>query len=436
MNLRKSGIAAIGEIPWGTHFCQFYKTSADLLGVLVPYYKVGLENGEYCLWVIGGPVTEELALGSLRSAMPNLDEHLKARNIELVRSLSLHAKNGTYDIQKVMTTLDTKLKQALERGYVGMRLNDNVAWQTENEWSYVCQCEREINRFIFNRPLIVMCNYATEFCGADTVLDVMSTHEFAIAVRRGRWEMIEVPQLKQAKAEINRINVELENRIKESQRYIESLTRERRLRRQFVSSLTHDIRNPLGAAILSAQLLTRKFPDNQQVHELTNRSVFAVQKADVLIQDLLDLNKILSDKPMPFELVDLDLHDLLDKLVQSLSASEEGRFVLSCPRGIIGHWDEKSLSRAFEVLLRSSMTSADAESPIFISVVEGPSVSIDIHFKGKAPWEVNRDQWELWWTLATGIISQHGGKLRAERMPTLDIRYFLELPLVMAQRAA
>jgi signal transduction histidine kinase len=281
-----------------------------------------------------------------------------------------------------------------------------------------------------------MCNYATEFCGADMVLDVTSTHEFAIAVRKGRWEMIEVPQLKQAKAEISRINVELENRIKESQRYIESLTRERRLRRQFVSSLTHDIRNPLGAALLNAQLLIRRFPDNQQVHELTNRSVFAVQKADVLIQDLLDLNKILSDKPIPFELVDLDLHDLLENLVRSLSASEEGRFVLSCPRGIIGHWGEKSLSRAFEVLLRSGMTSADAGSSIFISVVEGPHVSIDIHFKGKAPWEVNQDRWELWWTLATGIISQHGGKLRAERMPTLDIRYFLELPLVMAQRAA
>ncbi|MFL5815894.1 MAG: MEDS domain-containing protein [Bdellovibrionia bacterium] len=436
MNLRKSGIAAVGDISWGTHFCQFYETSADLLGVLVPYFKVGLESGEYCLWVIGGPVTEELALGSLKSVMPNLDEHLKARNIEFVQSLSPPAKSGRCDGQEIMKSLDAKLKQALERGYVGMRLNDNVIWQAENDWSYICQCERELNRLIVNRPLVVMCSYATKSCGADKVLDVTGTHEFAIAVRRGRWEMIEVPQLKQAKAEINRINVALENRIKESQQYIESLTRERRLRRQFVSSLTHDIRNPLGAALLSAQLLTRKFPGNEQVHELTNRSVFAVQKADVLIQDLLDLNKILSDNPMPFKLMDLDLHDLLDNLVRSLSASEKGRFVLSCPRGIIGHWDEKSLSRAFEVLLRSGMASADAESPIFISVVEGPYVLIDIHFKGKAPWDVNRDRWELWWTLATGIISQHGGKLRAERMPTLDIRYFLELPLVMAQRAA
>jgi len=42
-NLRTSGIDIIGDVPWGTHFCQFYQTKEDLMNILVPYFKAGLE---------------------------------------------------------------------------------------------------------------------------------------------------------------------------------------------------------------------------------------------------------------------------------------------------------------------------------------------------------------------------------------------------------
>ena len=34
--LRKSGIGIVGEMPWGTHFCQFYDTRHDLLTCSFP----------------------------------------------------------------------------------------------------------------------------------------------------------------------------------------------------------------------------------------------------------------------------------------------------------------------------------------------------------------------------------------------------------------
>jgi light-regulated signal transduction histidine kinase (bacteriophytochrome) len=45
-NLRNSGIDFIGDVPWRTHFCQFYQTKEDLMDILVPYFKAGLENNE------------------------------------------------------------------------------------------------------------------------------------------------------------------------------------------------------------------------------------------------------------------------------------------------------------------------------------------------------------------------------------------------------
>ena len=45
----------IANLPWGTHCCNFYKTKADLLGILTPYFKAGLLNNELCLWVTTNP---------------------------------------------------------------------------------------------------------------------------------------------------------------------------------------------------------------------------------------------------------------------------------------------------------------------------------------------------------------------------------------------
>ena len=41
--LRRTGIALVGDMPWGTHFCFFYETIQDLLDILVPYIKAGFE---------------------------------------------------------------------------------------------------------------------------------------------------------------------------------------------------------------------------------------------------------------------------------------------------------------------------------------------------------------------------------------------------------
>ena len=59
--LRKTGISVVGTLPWGTHFCHFYETQQDLLDTLVLYFKAGLENKEFCLWVVSRPLTVEEA---------------------------------------------------------------------------------------------------------------------------------------------------------------------------------------------------------------------------------------------------------------------------------------------------------------------------------------------------------------------------------------
>src|ERR1700716_3834959 len=63
--LRRTGIPVLGRISWGAHICLFYETKQDLLDTHVAYFKIGLQDDEFCLWAISDPITEEEARDAL-----------------------------------------------------------------------------------------------------------------------------------------------------------------------------------------------------------------------------------------------------------------------------------------------------------------------------------------------------------------------------------
>jgi PAS domain S-box-containing protein len=213
--MRKTGIGVVGDMPWGTHFCHFYETKEDLLDTLVPYFKAGLESQEFCLWVVSEPLTEEEARHALRQAVPDLDRYLADRSIEIVLASDWYLQGGTFDLKRVTSGWNEKLARALARGYAGMRVTGNTAWLEKNVWKDFCEYEDALNASITNQCLTVLCTYPLAGSGAAEILDVARTHQFAMAKRHGHWEVIETSELKQAKAEIQRLNVELEQRVVE-----------------------------------------------------------------------------------------------------------------------------------------------------------------------------------------------------------------------------
>ena len=68
----------LGEVPWGSHVCQFFQNGCDLRDTLVPYFKAGLENNERCLFVAMEPFSAENARSALRAAVGNFDRRERA----------------------------------------------------------------------------------------------------------------------------------------------------------------------------------------------------------------------------------------------------------------------------------------------------------------------------------------------------------------------
>jgi signal transduction histidine kinase len=217
MELRKTGINIVGDLPWGAHFCYFYETKEDLLDILIPYFKTGLENKEFCLWVISNSelLTVAEATSALRNALPDLDRYVAERSIEIVGHDDWFLSGKTFDAHRVTDLFKEKLRQALDRGYEGMRVNGSPAWLRDAGPKELRKFEAELAKLFPNERTIASCTYPLALIGPDDIFDVVRTHQFAMARRQGEWEIIETQELIQAKAEIKSLNEALEQRVVE-----------------------------------------------------------------------------------------------------------------------------------------------------------------------------------------------------------------------------
>lgn len=196
--IRKTGIDIIGDVPWGTHFCQFYQNKEDLVDILLPYFKAGLENNECCLWITSQPLSEKEAKKAMRKAVPDFDRYLKKGQIEIIPHTEWYVKDGAFNLQRVLDAWINKLKQALAKGYDGLRLTDNTAWLEKKDWRSFTDYEKEINNVIGNYRMMAICTYSLDRCGAAELIDVVRNHQFALIRREGKWELMESYERKQA----------------------------------------------------------------------------------------------------------------------------------------------------------------------------------------------------------------------------------------------
>jgi DNA-binding CsgD family transcriptional regulator len=204
--LRKTGIRLIGDMPWGTHVCVFYHTKEDLLDTTASFFEAGLKNNEFCVWAISAPITQTDAKNALRLGVPDLDQYLAAGQIELLQGTEWYLKGNQFDLKRITGGWSEKLRDALAKGYDGIRISGNAFWTATDHWKAFCEYEADLDRSLAGQEVIALCAYSLEASSAADILDVARAHQCSIARRNGDWEFLEAPALNRAKQEIRRLN--------------------------------------------------------------------------------------------------------------------------------------------------------------------------------------------------------------------------------------
>jgi PAS domain S-box-containing protein len=213
--LRSSGISVVGDVSWGTHFCHFYESKQDLLDILIPYFKAGLENAECCVWVVPDQHFAAEAKQCLRQSVRAADLYLASGQIEISVQPPGYLNGDGPMPDRVIETLNLKLSDAITRGYAGLRVNGSGSGSGLKDGfrKQLAHYESALDKKLAGHRLILLCSYPLAGSSAAEIFDLGKTHQFVLLRRRGNWEVLETPKMIQSKQEINNLNEQLEFRV-------------------------------------------------------------------------------------------------------------------------------------------------------------------------------------------------------------------------------
>jgi signal transduction histidine kinase len=244
----------------------------------------------------------------------------------------------------------------------------------------------------------------------------------------------------------NRIEIE-ENR-KFLAITVENLEHERELRERFVLALTHDLRTPITALKMSAQLLSRKADDPNFVRTISKRIISSVDRADQMIRDLLDANRIKAGEKLPLQIKQTNMFEVIEETLAGLNVIHEDRFNLSSENKlIVGYWDKDSVQRVIENLASNAIKYGTDTKKVSVKLLKrDDTVEISIHNEGN-PISLSEQQdifnpfrrtssaisggqvgWGVGLTLVKGLVESHGGSVTVSSSSSQGTTFQVKLP--------
>ncbi len=225
------------------------------------------------------------------------------------------------------------------------------------------------------------------------------------------------------------------------------LQEERALRERFVSTLAHDLRTPLTATKMSAQLLLRNADDPVRLQKLAGRIADNIDRADQMIRDLLDANRLKAGETLPLEVDRCCLNEVARQTLEELSSIHGDRFVLRASSTVEGFWSPSGIRRILENLCGNGVRYGAPHRPVTVSLeAEGGQVEIQVHNEGTPIPEAELPHlfepfrrsttarasgeraWGLGLTLVKGIAEAHGGTVSVRSSEGQGTVFTVKLP--------
>lgn len=240
----------------------------------------------------------------------------------------------------------------------------------------------------------------------------------------------------------------------QSRKDLEELQMERDLREQFVATLTHDLRTPMTAAKISAQLILKQSDASEEVQNLASRVKGNLDRMEHMIRDLLDANLIRAGEKLPLQVQSCDLRAIIDRTLDNLASTHGDRFILHSPLKVTGSWDCDAVERVIENLAGNALKYGAPYRPITVTISDTPQkVELSVHNEGNPLSEVEQAElfmpyrrtasaqmsrqrgWGLGLTLVRGTVEAHGGVVSVESSEGTGTIFTVVLPRVEAVSA-
>ena len=189
---RRLGIPGVDKVPWGEHACVFFNHKTELLSLVLPFIKAGLEDNEHCIWITGDPLSENQACLSLEELVPDTQRYLATRQLSILSAAQWYLPSGSFDVQIVFDNWKDCQQQAEAEGFSGVRITGTPDWlRTSEEWNQFVHLEETFHKHIRLEKVLALCTYPTWVCQGNNISRTLSSHTSALLPEDAHWRRLE-----------------------------------------------------------------------------------------------------------------------------------------------------------------------------------------------------------------------------------------------------
>ena len=368
---KNNGNEIINELKWGSHFCYLYNNEEDLLKLIVPYFKIGLENNEFCMWVTSDNLSPEIAIGALREAIFDFDDYEKRGQIKIFSAETWYARNTLKFEKKLEVVLADWLNYldlALTTGYKGLRVSGDLRWIKKVDLEHFIDYEIQVNNIIGDIKMMAICTYPINKFNKFEFLDIANSHQFVLTSIDGKYQVIENSELKRINREQKIIKSNIQNIQKMETIGILS------------SGIAHEFKNMLNLIKGNAELAMMRTKKENPIYKNLEEITQSIKNASKLTQKMFNFNQSQVE-----EKEKIDLNTNIIKLVEILAyfIKDNIRFETNLLPNLWAIYIDPG--KIEQIILNLIMNAKDAMPDGGKIIIKTENVSVDDSYINKNP---------------------------------------------------
>lgn len=233
----------------------------------------------------------------------------------------------------------------------------------------------------------------------------------------------------------------LESELKQA---LQAVDEERKFREWLVATITHDVKNPITAAALTAQVLAKRHAAIDKDSNTISTLVQALERANGLLDDLMAVTRMSSGK-LELERQRCDITQPITRAVRELTAIYGPRFDVRDIRPVVGNWDCNALIRVVQNLGANAVHygASEAQVTIRLDEVTREALTFSVHNWGNPipndrisklfelfsrPAEQAANGWGVGLAVVWGLVNAHQGRVWVTSSEAEGTTFHVSLP--------
>lgn len=219
------------------------------------------------------------------------------------------------------------------------------------------------------------------------------------------------------------------------------------LRRTFIATLSHDIRNPISTIKMASDLLLDEIKHDPDTTELVCMISSNAEKADDLLVGVLNSSLAANNSRIKLHIVPCCINEIIERCINQFRLRAKAGIVFRSER-IEGYWSIRDLERSLDNLISNAIKYGSKDKEIVIDVTHRyERMLLSVHNSGRAIPKAEQDRiflpyerslsaqegvdegWGLGLPYVQAVAEAHGGCLIVDSSPKRGTTFTIDIPI-------